>query len=66
MSHCRLKDKNLIRIDNRSPPPYPAPRKTLRGGTKTGPGKRRKSSPQTHLFMLNIQVYNQSHDMNTK
>ena len=60
-----LKSRNLSLMKFATPPPYPAPRKTLRGGSKTGPGKRRKSSSQTHLFMLNIQVNNQSH-LNTK
>ena len=45
----------LIRIDNRSHPATPTPtalpEKTLRGGSKTGTGRRRKSSPQTHLFI---------------
>ena len=59
--------KKLIRIDKR-PPPSPAPtpgKSSLGGGSKTGPGRRRKSSPQTHLFMLNMQVNNQS-NLNTK
>ena len=45
-----------------SPPP---PERALRRGSKTGPGKRRKSSPQTHLFMFNMQANNQS-NLNTK
>ena len=55
----------LIRIYNRShppPPPPPASRKNPSGRVKD---RNRKSSPQTRLLMLNMQVHNQSH-LNTK
>ena len=55
----------LIRIYNRShptPPPQPASRKNPSGKVKD---RNRKSSPQTRLLMLNMQVHNQSH-LNTK